>query len=37
LPSASYKWSRPQSIIRELAKTPTFYEMDGQKVEEAKR
>jgi hypothetical protein len=37
LPSASYKWSRPQSIIRELEKTPTFYEMNGQKVEEGKR
>lgn len=36
LPSASYKWSRPRSIINELEKMPTFYEMDGQKVEEAK-
>ena len=36
LPSASYKWSRPKSIIGELEKTPTFYEMDGQKVEDAK-
>jgi hypothetical protein len=33
LPSASYSWSRPKSIIRELEKTPTFYELDGQKVE----
>jgi len=33
LPGASYKWSRLKSIIRELEKTPTFYEMDGQKVE----
>ena len=37
LPSATYKWSRPESIIKELAKTPTFYEMDGQQVEEKKR
>jgi hypothetical protein len=36
LPSASYKWSRPKSIIRELEKMPTFYEMDGQKVEEVR-
>ncbi len=36
LPSASYKWSRPKSIIQELEKMPTFYEMDGQKVEGAK-
>ncbi len=36
LPSASYKWSRPQSIIRELEKIPTFYEMNGQKVEVGK-
>ena len=36
LPSASYKWSRPQSIIRELEKMPTFYEMNGQKVEVGK-
>jgi hypothetical protein len=36
LPSASYKWSRPQSIIRELEKIPTFYEMNGQKVEGSK-
>ena len=34
LPDTTYKWSRPKSIIRELAKTPTFYEMDGQQVEE---
>jgi hypothetical protein len=33
LPSASYSWSRPKSIIRELEKMPTFYELDGQKVE----
>jgi hypothetical protein len=37
LPSASYSWSRPKSIIRELEKIPTFYELDGQKVEESKR
>jgi hypothetical protein len=37
LPSASYNWSRPKSIIKELEKTPTFYELDGQKVEEGKR
>ena len=37
LPSATYKWSRPKYIITELAKTPTFYEMDGQQVEEKKR
>lgn len=36
LPSTSYKWSRPKSLIAELEKTPTFYEMDGQKVEEAR-
>jgi hypothetical protein len=36
LPSTSYKWSRPKSIIRELEKMPTFYEMDGQKVEDAR-
>jgi hypothetical protein len=36
LPSASYSWSRPTSIIKELEKTPTFYEMDGQKVEAKK-
>jgi hypothetical protein len=35
LPSAiSYKWSRPKSVIKELAKTPTFYELDGQLVEQ---
>ena len=33
LPGASYNWSRLKSIIRDLEKTPTFYEMDGQKVE----
>jgi hypothetical protein len=37
LPSTSYKWSRPRSIIRELEKMPTFYELDGQKVEDARR
>ena len=37
LPSASYSWSRPKSIIRELEKTPTFYELDGQKVEGEER
>jgi hypothetical protein len=37
LPGTSYKWSRPKSIIKELAKTPTFYEMDGQLVEEPRR
>ena len=36
LPDTTYNWSRPKSIITELAKTPTFYEMDGQQVEEAK-
>jgi hypothetical protein len=36
LPSASYKWSRPKSIIKELEKMPTFYELDGQRVEEKK-
>jgi hypothetical protein len=36
LPSASYNWSRPTSIIKELEKTPTFYELDGQKVEAKK-
>jgi hypothetical protein len=34
LPSASYNWSRLESIIKELEKMPTFYQMDGQKVEE---
>jgi len=33
LPWTSYNWSRPKSIVRELEKMPTFYEMDGQKVE----
>jgi len=33
LPSTSYKWSRPKSAAKELEKTPTFYQMDGQKVE----
>ena len=33
LPDTTYKWSRPKSIIKELAKIPTFYEMDGQQVE----
>jgi len=37
LPDTTYKWSRPKSIIKELAKTPTFYEMDGQLVEEPRR
>jgi hypothetical protein len=37
LPHTSYKWSRPKSIIKEFAKTPTFYEMDGQLVEEPRR
>jgi len=37
LPNTSYKWSRPKSIIKELAKIPTFYEMDGQKVETSVR
>ena len=37
LPDTTYKWSRPASIIRELAKTPTFYEMDGQQVEDTRR
>ena len=36
LPDTSYKWSRPKSLIRELAKTPTFYEMDGQRVEDTR-
>jgi hypothetical protein len=36
LPSASYHWSRPASIIKELEKMPTFYELDGQKVEAKK-
>ena len=33
LPETTYKWSRPKSAIRELEKIPTFYQMDGQKVE----
>jgi hypothetical protein len=33
LPGTSYSWSRPKSIIRELEKLPTLYELDGQKVE----
>ena len=33
LPGASYSWSRPKSIIKELEKLPTFYELDGQRVE----
>jgi hypothetical protein len=34
LPSASYSWSRPKSIIKELERTmPTLYQLDGQKVE----
>lgn len=33
LPAASYQWSRPESLIKEIEKTPTFYEMNGQKVE----
>jgi len=33
LPSASYKWSRPKSAAKGLEKKPTFYQMDGQKVE----
>jgi len=35
LPDTTYKWSRPASILKEIAKIPTFYEMDGQQVEEA--
>jgi hypothetical protein len=37
LPDTTYKWSRPKSIIRELEKILTFYEMDGQLVEEPRR
>jgi len=37
LPDTSYKWSRPKSLIKEIAKIPTFYEMDGQQVEDARR
>jgi hypothetical protein len=33
LPYTSYKWSRPASIIKELEKIPTFYQMNGQKVQ----
>lgn len=33
LPSTTYKWSRPASIIKELEKIPTFCQLDGQKVE----
>jgi hypothetical protein len=33
LPHTSYKWSRPKPILKELAKIPTFYELDGQQVE----
>jgi hypothetical protein len=33
MPWTTYGWSRPKSIIRELEKVPTFYELDGQKVE----
>jgi hypothetical protein len=37
LPDTTYKWSRPASIFKKLAKIPTFYEMDGQLVEEPRR
>ena len=37
LPDTIYKLSRPASIIKELAKTLTFYEMNGQQVEDARR
>ncbi len=37
LPSAGYKWSRPKSIIKDLQRVPTFYELDGQKVEGQER
>jgi hypothetical protein len=37
LPETSCKWSRPKSIIKELAKIPTFYEVDGQLVEGPRR
>ncbi|HEX9260895.1 MAG TPA: hypothetical protein VF893_00020 [Candidatus Bathyarchaeia archaeon] len=37
LPDTTYKWSRPKSIIKDLAKIPTFYEMDGQPVETSRR
>jgi len=33
MPWTTYGWSRPKSLIRELEKVPTFYELDGQKVE----
>ena len=33
LPSARYIWSRPKSAAKELEKMPTFYQMNGQKVE----
>jgi len=33
LPWTSYNWSRPKPIVKEFEKMPTFYEMDGQKVE----
>lgn len=36
LPDTSYKWSRPKSLIKDLAKIPTFYEMDGQQVEDVR-
>jgi hypothetical protein len=34
LPGASYKWSRLSSIKKQLEQIPTFYELDGQKVEQ---
>ena len=37
LPHATYKWSRPKSLVKEMAKIPTFYEMDGQQVEDPRR
>jgi hypothetical protein len=37
MPWTTYGWSRLKSIIRELEKVPTFYELDGQKVEGEKR
>lgn len=37
LPAASYKWSRPESVIKDIEKIPTFYQMDGQKVEGDRR
>lgn len=33
LPGTTYSWSRPKSLIKDLEKLPTFYELDGQKVE----